>query len=218
VRDQSVNNPKRVVAEGYDRIGARLRDWFDDTAGEIRRAFLPEIFARVPEGSDMLELGCGAGVDAIELARGRDYTGVDLSATMISLARARVPSGLFIHADLDEVAFPPDSFDAVVSFYVFGHVPAAEHASTFRHVFDWLRPGGVFCASVPGGAHEGMEEEFIDVPMYFAAIGRDATEAALRDIGFDLEISEVKEEVEPTGETISFLWMIARKPRREGER
>ncbi|MFL5736553.1 MAG: hypothetical protein ACJ76P_04365 [Actinomycetota bacterium] len=63
-----------------------------------------------------------------------------------------------------------------------------------------------------------MQEEFIDVPMYFAAIGRDATEGALRDIGFDLEISEVKEEMEPTGETISFLWIIARKRRRDEER
>jgi SAM-dependent methyltransferase len=215
VRDPSVNDPKRVVAEGYDRIGDRLRDWFDETAGELRRAYLPEIFARVPEGSDVLELGCGAGVDAIELARGRRYTGVDLSQTMISLARERVPSGTFIQADLAEVAFPPDSFDAVVSFYVFGHVPAAEHVPAFRHVFEWLRPGGVFCASVPSGAHDGMQEEFIDVPMYFAAIGREATEDGLRDIGFDLELSEVREEMEPTGETISFRWIIARKPGNE---
>jgi SAM-dependent methyltransferase len=213
-----VNDPKRTVAEGYDRIGDRLRDWFDETAGDVRRAFIAEIFARVPQGSDVLELGCGAGVDATELARGRCYTGVDLSATMISLARERAPSGTFVQGDLAEVAFPPRSFDAVVSLYVFGHVPVAEHVPAFRHVFDWLRPGGVFCAPVPSGAHEGMQEEFIDVPMYFAAIGRDATEAALRDIGFDLEISEVKEEVEPTGETISFLWMIARKPRRDEER
>jgi hypothetical protein len=70
----------------------------------------------------------------------------------------------------------------------------------------------VLCASVPSGAHDGMKEDFIRVPMYFAAIGRDATESALRKIGFNLEISEVNEEMEPDGETISFLWIIARKP------
>ena len=57
-----------------------------------------------------------------------------------------------------------------------------------------------------------MEEDFIGVPMYFAAIGRDATESSLREIGFRVEISEVKEELEPKGETISFFWTIARKP------
>jgi ubiquinone/menaquinone biosynthesis C-methylase UbiE len=207
-----MSDPKRIVAEGYDRIGDRLRPWFDATAGPVREWFLAAIQERVPEGSDVLELGCGAGVDAIELAEGRRYTGVDLSEWMISLARRRVPSGTFVQGDLATVAFPPASFDAVVSLYVFGHLPAEEHVPTFRRVFGWLRPGGVFCASFPSGAHEGMEETFIDVPMYFAAIGRDATESALREIGFHLEISEVKEELEPTGETVSFLWTIARKP------
>jgi trans-aconitate methyltransferase len=131
---------------------------------------------------------------------------------MISLARGRVPSGTFQQGDLATVAFPPGSFDAVVSFYVFGHVPAAEHVPTFRRVFGWLRPRGVFCASFPSAGHDGMEEDFIGVPMYFAAIGRDATESALREIGFVLEVSEVREELEPTGEKVSFLWTIARKP------
>src|SRR3954465_11762066 len=176
-----MNDPKRIVAEGYDRIGDDLRPWFDATAGPVREWFLAEILSRVPEESDVLELGCGAGVDAIELAKGRRYTGVDLSKRMISLARGRVPSGTFQQGDLATVAFPPGSFDAVVSFYVFGHVPAAEHVPTFRRVFGWLRPRGVFCASFPSAGHDGMEEDFIGVPMYFAAIGRDATESALRE-------------------------------------
>jgi len=207
-----MGDPKRIVAEGYDRIGDDLRPRFDETAGQVRGWFLSEILQRVPEGSDLLELGCGAGVDAIELADGRRYTGVDLSGVMISLARGRVPSGTFVRGDLASVAFPKVSFDAVVSLYAFGHVPANEHVPTFRRVFEWLRPGGVFCASVPSGAHDGMQEDFVGVPMYFAAIGRDATESALREIGFGLEISEVREELEPTGETVSFHWAIARKP------
>jgi len=207
-----MNDPKRMVAEGYDRIGDDLRPWFDETAGQARGWFLSEILQRAPEGSEVLELGCGAGVDAIDLAEGRRYTGVDLSEVMISLARGRVPSGTFVQDDLASLAFPQASFDAVVSLYVFGHVPASEHVPTFRRVFEWLRPGGVFCASVPSGAHDEMQEDFIGVPMYFAAIGREATESALREIGFRLEISDVKEELEPTGEMVSFHWTIARKP------
>jgi len=202
-------DPKRIVAEGYDRIGDRLRPWFDASAGDVRAWFLSEVQARVPADADLLELGCGAGVDAIELARGRRYTGVDLSDVMISLARGRVPSGTFVRGDLAAIEFPAASFDAVVSFYVFGHLPADEHLATFRRAFEWLKPGGVFCASFPSGAHDGMEEDFIGVPMYFAAIGREATESALREIGFDLELSEVKEEMEQTGERVSFLWTIA---------
>jgi ubiquinone/menaquinone biosynthesis C-methylase UbiE len=102
-----MNDPKRIVAQGYDRIGDRLRPWFDTTAGEARTWFLSEIWSRVPDASDVLELGCGAGVDAMELARGRRYTGVDLSEVMISLARERVPSGTFVKGDLTSIHFLP---------------------------------------------------------------------------------------------------------------
>ena len=206
-----MNDPKRIVTEGYDRLGERYREWFDSTASGVRGWFLSEVLARVPVGADVLELGCGPGIDATVLSDGRRYIGVDLSGTMLSLARERVPAGTFVQGDLASIKFPPESSDAVVSLYVFGHLPAAEHAPTFRRVFEWLRPGGVFCSSFPMGAHEGMVEEFVDVPMFFAGIGRDATEAALREIGFELEISEEKEEMEPTG-SASFLWTIARKP------
>ena len=151
-----MDDPKRIVAAGYDSIAETYRDWAEADAWP-RLEWLALLEAELPDGSAVLELGCGAGIDAIELAEGRRYTGVDLSETMISLARGRVPSGTFVRGDLASVAFPQAAFDAVVSLYVFGHVPASEHVPTFRRVFEWLRPGGAFCASVPSGAHDGID-------------------------------------------------------------
>jgi hypothetical protein len=48
--------------------------------------------------------------------------------------------------------------------------------------------------------------------MFFGGIGRGATETALLEIGFRLELSEVIEEVEEDGARVAFLWVIARKP------
>jgi SAM-dependent methyltransferase len=212
-RGASMDEAKRIVAEGYDRIGGAYRAWSDAGGSGVRRWFLSETLARIPPGSDVLELGCGPGVDAVALAEGRRYTGVDLSPVMLSLARKRLPSGAFLRHDLTSVEMREDSFYAVVALYVFGHVPAAEHVPTFSRVFRWLRPGGVFCSSFPSGDDgDAIQEDWLGVPMFFGGMGRDATEAALREIGFRLEISEIKEEVEKDGATVAFLWVIARKP------
>jgi len=146
----------------------------------------------------------------VALAEGRRYTGVDISTTMLELARVRVPSGTFVEGDLTALDLPESSFDAVVSLYVFGHIPADEHLPTYRRVASWLRPGGVLCASFPLTPGDDVEDSWLGVPMFFGGIGRDATEQGLRDAGFDLELSEVRENPDPTGGIESFLWVIAR--------
>ena len=55
--------------------------------------------------------------------------------------------------------FPRESFDAVVSFLVFNHVPAAEQARVFERIHFWLRPDGFFCASLGAGRHDDMVED-----------------------------------------------------------
>ena len=207
-------DPKRIVREGYDRIGAGYRVWSDAAGGGVRRWFMNEALARIPPGSDVLELGCGPGVDAVLLAEGRRYTGVDLSPVMMSLARDRAPAATFLEGDLTTLEFPDASFDAVVSLYVFGHLPAAEHEPTFRRVFRWLRPGGVFCSSFPAGEGDDAQDDFIGVPMFFGGIGQAATEIALFETGFILELAERREEIEGDGSSAAFAWMVARKPRR----
>ncbi len=206
-------DPKRIVTEGYDQIGSAYRPWSDAGGSVVRRWFLSETLDRIPPGSDVLELGCGPGVDAVALANGRRYTGVDISPVMLSIAEEHVPSGTFRCHDLTSLQLPAGSFHGVVALYVFGHLSAAEHRPTFARVYRWLRPGGVFCSSFPtGSGDDSIQEDWLGVPMFFGGIGRDATEASLRQIGFRLEISDVKEEVEGDGTTADFLWAIARKP------
>jgi SAM-dependent methyltransferase len=206
-----MNDPKRVVRDGYDALGDDYRPIDEAMASESRGWFLERTLARIPAGGDVLELGCGPGWDAIALADGRRYTGVDLSPTMLALARGRVPSGTFIEGDLTTVELPEGAFDAVVSLYVFGHVPAEEHLPAYRRVASWLRPDGVFCASFPLSPGDDLEDDWLGVPMFFGGLGREATERGLEDAGFELELAEVRENVDPSGGTESFLWAIARR-------
>jgi SAM-dependent methyltransferase len=203
-------NPKQVVRDGYDQLGERYRP---DTAAssEPRRWFLAETLARIPLGGDVLELGCGTGLDAVELAAGRTYTGVDLSPVMLASAAERVPAGRFIEHDLATLEREATSFDAVVALYVLGHLPSSEYRPTFERVHRWLRAGGVFCASFPLAIGDDVEGGWMGVPMFFGGIGRAATEAGLRAAGFELEVSEEWSGPDPDGGTETFLWAIARK-------
>jgi SAM-dependent methyltransferase len=204
-------DPKRLVRKGYDLIGSAYRPWSEAGGAETRAWFLAETLARIPAGADVLELGCGPGVDAVALAEGRRYTGVDISGVMIGLARQQVTAGTFIEDDLASADLPDGAFDAAVSLYVFGHLPSAEHRPTIERVHGWLRPGGLFCASFPMTPGDDAEDDWIGAPMFFGGIGRDQTIAALQDVGFDLVLNETRDDTDADMHGESFLWVIARR-------
>jgi SAM-dependent methyltransferase len=213
--EDSVVDAKRIVEAGYDRIGERYRHWSDgQPTDDVRAEYLREVLAKLPANTDVLELGCGPGVDAARLARGRRYVGVDLSTAQLAIARTHLPDETFRHADLTNVEFPLESFDAVVSFYVFNHVPSAEQGRTCRRIHGWLRPGGFFCASLAGLKHDDMiEENWLGVPMFFASNGYDENVRMLEEAGFALERSELRTQEEDDQE-VTFHWVIARKQAR----
>jgi SAM-dependent methyltransferase len=61
-------DPKRVVADGYDRLGPAFSAWNEARPPDVRSWFLGEVLARLGEGSDVLELGCGPGTAAAALS------------------------------------------------------------------------------------------------------------------------------------------------------
>lgn len=151
-------DPKRVVAEGYDQLGPAFSAWVAENPKEVRSWFLGEVLARLGEGSHVLELGCGPGTAAMNLSAGRRYVGVDLSRVQLSIAQRRVPHVRFIRADFTTMIFRPASFDGVVAFYVFNHVPREELAPTFARILDWLRPGGRLMLSLGTSDNAGAIE------------------------------------------------------------
>lgn len=140
-----------VVARGYDEIAERYRSW-TVTHDPTRAWFLGEVAGRVPEGAEVLELGCGSGVPVgAALATRYRYLGVDVSSRQIELARRAVPGTAFQVGDLTALELEPGSVDAVVACYVMGHVPLGAREDAAQRIAAWLRPGGWFCGSVPRG-------------------------------------------------------------------
>jgi len=204
-------NPKEIVARGYDAIALRYAEW----AGQVESPaleWLRDLDARLPDGSDVLELGCGRGVPGTrELARRHRVTGVDISAVQIELARHHVPEASFVHADAAELDVAAGSLDAVVALYFFGHVPADEQRDLISRIAVWLDDGGVLLATFGAGEEgEDVDPDWLGAPMFFASLGGNSYIPLLRDSGLEPLREQVLVQHEPGHGDVAFHWVLAR--------
>lgn len=206
-------DPKEIVAQGYDRIAKRYAEWSPGVRVEERERYTAMLLDSLPEGADILEIGCGSGVPTTQrLARRFQVTGVDLSAQQIKLARQHMPEATFIHADMTALNFPSASFDGVAAFYAITHVPREQHEGLLRSIARWLRPGGLFMASMGVGPMEGeVEEDWLGAPMYFSHFDGQTNRELVERAGLEIETANV-EVADEDGTDVSFLWLLARKP------
>lgn len=199
---------KRVVEDGYDAIAQRYLDWSSRIADDPRLRYLAEFDGRLPDGAEVLELGCGAGVPCSrELAERHALLGVDLSREQVELARANVPQARFEKADMTALDFPDATFDGVVAFYSILHVPRAEQPALFAEVARWLKPGGLFLASLGTGTPD-VTEQWLGVQMFFAS-NTPAENRALVAQHLEIVVDDLVTMHEPAPAT--FQWLLARK-------
>jgi SAM-dependent methyltransferase len=204
-------NPKEIVARGYDAIALRYAEW----AGQVESPaleWLRDLDARLLDGSDVLELGCGRGVPGTrELARRHRVTGVDISTVQIELARHHVPEASFVHADAAELDVAAGSLDAVVALYFFGHVPADEQRDLISRIAVWLDEGGLLLATFGAGeAGEDLDPDWLGAPMFFASLGGNSYIPLLRESGLEPLRDEVLVQHEPGHGDVAFHWVLAR--------
>lgn len=204
-------NPKEIVARGYDAIALRYAEW----AGQVESPaleWLRDLDARLPDGSDVLELGCGRGVPGTrELARRHRVTGVDISAVQIELARHHVPEASFVHADAAELDVAAGSLDAVVALYFFGHVPADEQRDLISRIAVWLDEGGLLLATFSAGeAGWDLDPDWLGAPMFFASLGGNSYIPLLRESGLEPLRDEILVQHEPGHGDVAFHWVLAR--------
>jgi SAM-dependent methyltransferase len=111
----------------------------------------------------VVDLGCGSGLWAEQLAEARyQVLGIDISESMIRIARTRAPDAEFRVGSLFDADIPPCA--AVTSLgeclnYLFDPAGGSKRlGQLFRRVHDALRPGGLFIFDVlkPGQVARGM--------------------------------------------------------------
>lgn len=156
----------RVVPtqEGYDRWS----EIYDDEANPLVMMEEPEVARVLGEvrGLRILDVGCGTGRHAVELARaGAEVTGVDFSNGMLDKARTKPGASAvrFVHQDATgSLPFEPQSFDRVISCLVVDHV--RDLRTFFGELHRVCRDDGFIVVSVmhPAMMLKGVQARFKD--------------------------------------------------------
>jgi|SRR6266567_1355107 ubiquinone/menaquinone biosynthesis C-methylase UbiE len=152
VGKMSAKETKGLILNGgwrYDLMG-----WVHDTfsfRGQWRQLRQRTInLARIQPGEQVLDVGCGTGTLALEVARRVDATGrvvgIDPSPQQIARARSKatrrnVPIEFQIGL-IEQLPFPDQAFDVVLSTLMMHHLPASLKRQGLAEIARVLKPGG----------------------------------------------------------------------------
>ena len=167
----------------------------------------------------ILEVGCGTGTLALELAPHVAHIhAVDISGEMLGIARrkadaAGVENVTFHQGTLDEpTPFEAEQFDGACAYSILHLVD--DRIGTLQTIFEMLKPGGFFISStvclggslVPYWAILPVMKWFGKAPPVHI-IGRDQMEREIREAGF------VNVEQREVGAGTETAFIVAQKPR-----
>jgi SAM-dependent methyltransferase len=200
------------VRAGYDSIAGRYAEWAS-TFESPELQWIEELLSHLDGEADVLDLGCGGGRPAARtVAERHRYTGVDLSSVQVERARERITTGRFLVADATRLELEPESFDAIMSLFMLGHIPRAEQGLLLARMREWLRPGGWLLATMgTGESDDEVEADWLGAPMFFASFDPGTNRKLIVDAGFEIVHERVIVHDEPGQGPVSFMWVVARR-------
>lgn len=118
----------------YDRRAPEYDDWYLGTGlfqQRVRPGWGEEVealrgmLASLQLGS-VLDIACGTGF--LTACLNGSVVGLDQSASMLGIARGRVPRGAFIQGDALRLPFQAQEFDCLMAAHFYGHLDLAARA------------------------------------------------------------------------------------------
>lgn len=153
--------------------------WYDTNAHAFAAGADPldtsrdraRFLARLPENARVLDLGCGSGRDlAAFAAAGCRVTGLDPSAAMLDLCRARLPEGTPLRQErAEDFSDPPGSWDGIWAMASLIHVPLMDQTRVLKALVRSLAPNGILMAwvkAVPSGSEQIVDDRGRPVTRY----------------------------------------------------
>ncbi len=205
---------RQIVTDGYDAIGNTYLVEARKDNGGLRERYIRYLTDGLPGCSDVLDLGCGAGDPGTKmLSVYFGTTGIDISPVQIALARSNVPDARFLMADIVEVEFPNESFDAVTAFYSIIHIPRELQPDLLEKIARWLRVGGRFIGTFHADdSVEDYDPDWLGAPMYWSGYGAEDNQLMVEAAG--LRLIRAKNETmqfDVDGGPTTFHWIVAEK-------
>jgi len=186
-----MNEISNLVGEGYNKIA---KAYYTHRDLNKFNSELEKLVSLLPKDSHVLDVGCGAGIPTAKflMKKGIRVTGIDLSDTMLNMARENVPDAKFIKMDINEIKFDKNMFDGIISVYTLFHIPRQKHFSIFKKLFEILKPGGILLINTGVSDSEGMSN-FFGVPMFWSNYNPKTTLELIKKVGFSIISEDILE-------------------------
>lgn len=151
----------------YDTMAVRYAETFRDTLRDLplERALLAAFaeLVRADGGRPVADLGCGPGHVTAHLAGlGLSAFGIDLSPTMIELARADNPGLRFELGSMTALDIADGTLGGVLSRFSVIHTPPDALPQILAEFQRVLAPGGHLLISFPAGDGPDQPTQFYD--------------------------------------------------------
>lgn len=173
------------IVDHYER---HALSWDADrrAAGWIDRPGIDRFLDALPQGTTVLDLGCGGGSPVARhmVARGFRVTGVDSSPTLISLYRTRMPDHEWIVADMRSLNLGR-RFGGVLAWDSFFHLRHDDQRAMFQTFAAHSVSGGILMFNA-GFSHGEAIGSYRGDPLYHASLDPSEYEALLAGSGFEL--------------------------------
>jgi SAM-dependent methyltransferase len=195
------------TTDAYERSAKEcLARWSKRT--HHRSPLLRKWVKSLPAESRILDLGCGGGRDAGDLARrGYCVVGVDRTSALLSAGRRRYPSLQLIRADLRHLPFQPMSFDGLWAAASLMHFPKPDARRILADLYQLVRPGGLFAATVTYGVKSRLVTDGWVPGRYFARWRKAEFARAVRGTGWSILELKVVTNRERKGRWVNLLAM-----------
>jgi ubiquinone/menaquinone biosynthesis C-methylase UbiE len=174
----------QMVEKGYDQIA---EDYYSNRDINKFNSELESFSKLLPKNAHVLDVGCGAGIPTAKFLseKGIKVTGIDISETMIKLARQNVPHAEFFKMDANKLQFPENSFDGIISVYTLFHIPRKNHLDIFKQFYEVLKPNGILMMNSGVSGSEGVSH-FFGVPMFWSNYSPKETLELVQKAGFSI--------------------------------
>lgn len=183
--------------EGWQRVAGK----YDSVWSSSTRQFIAPLLnaAEVGDGMAVLDVGCGPGyVSAAARERGAKPLGLDFAREMVAIGGRMFPEIEFREGDAQNLPFPDQTFERVLSNFALLHLSNPERACS--EACRVLKPGGKFgfttWARIEENpfvklvddaiqAHANLEVDLPPGPPYYLFESREEFRAALERAGFE---------------------------------
>jgi ubiquinone/menaquinone biosynthesis C-methylase UbiE len=131
------------VIEVYDALAESYADQYE--SGNPDRPFLNEFLSHLPKGARLLNVGCGTGSGTkYFFDHGMCVEGMDISRSMIEVARRNYPHIHFTRKDIRNSNYQAASLDAIWAGYSLFHMGRGDFQAVLKKIRKALRSEGIF--------------------------------------------------------------------------